>query len=263
MLFNIHSYLLLLLLCLNTSCSEGDKDEWSLVWSDEFNTDGIPDPEKWSFVTAGTVDWNRYCTGDETTAFVKNGVLTLKGFAVDSLGNVSFKTGGIRSQGKFSFRYGKMEVRAKLGKAKGSWPAIWLMPQENHYGGWPYSGEIDVMEHLNFDAFVYQTVHSEYVDVLKKKSNPAAHGTAVFREGEFNTFGFEWYPDRLEFNINGSVSFIYPKIEGEIGVQWPFDQEFYIILNQALGGNWVGEVNKNDLPVEMQVDWVRVFTSEK
>src|SRR5690606_20313311 len=111
----------------------------------------------------------------------------------------------------------------------------------------------------NFDTVVYQTIHSTYVDVQQKKEKPVYFATPSFKEGEFNVFGLEWYPDRLDFFLNGEKTFTYPKIEGATPEQWPFDQEFYIILDQALGGAWVGEIHDEDLPVEMVVDWVRVY----
>lgn len=232
-----------------------------MVWSDEFNQDGIPDNSKWTFTSQGTSDWNRYCVADTATVVVRSGRLLLKGKHDPVLGK--YKTGGIQSKGKFSFKYGKVEVCARLGKGKGSWPAIWMMPEKSVYGGWPKSGEIDIMEHLNFDAYVYQTLHSDYIDVRNIKNDPKYYSTSSFHVGDFNVYGMEWYPNRLEFFINGMKTFTYPKVEGEGFSQWPFDQEFYLILNQALGGNWVGAIVDIDLPVQMEVDWVRVFQKSK
>src|SRR3546814_19498058 len=94
----------------------------------------------------------------------------------------------ISTKGKFAFRYGKLEVRAWFSGGQGSWPAIWLMPQEGVYGGWPQSGEIDVMEHLNRDTVVYQTLHSNEIDVAGRKQDPMYFVTAAFNEDEFNIF---------------------------------------------------------------------------
>lgn len=172
---------------------------------------------------------------------------------------VKYNTGCIRTTDKFSFKYGKIEVRAKLDKGKGSWPAIWMMPQDPKYGGWPNSGEIDIMEQLNYDSIAYQTVHSNYIDVLGKKEDPKYFKTVPYRVNEYNIYGVEWYADRLEFFLNGKKTFTYPKIENADSSQWPFDQEFFIILDQALGGSWVGNIEDEDLPVEMLIDWVRVY----
>ncbi len=238
-------------------------DEWKLIWEDNFEVDGVPDTTKWSFAGRGKPDWNCYCTDSPETYFVKDGFLHLKASQnTHPSDSVKYQTGCIQTKDKFSFRYGKLEVRAKLSKGKGSWPAIWMMPQESIYGGWPDSGEIDVMEHLNFDPFVYQTLHSHHIDKLGEKDNPPYYITQKFEVDEFNVYGLEWYEDRLDFFVNGEKSFSYPKLEEADDKQWPFDQEFYIILNQALGGAWVGEIHDQDLPVQMRVDWVRVYQSE-
>ncbi|MHA7109132.1 glycoside hydrolase family 16 protein [Sunxiuqinia elliptica] len=260
----IYLNLFVILLLCSCSKSEADNKDWQMIWNDEFETDGAPDATKWTFSGRRSPDWACYCTDQLENAEVFNGVLLLRGTVNENPGDTArFQTGCIQTKGKFDFKYGKLEVRAKLSKGQGSWPAIWMMPAEGVYGGWPKSGEIDVMEHLNFDPYFYQTIHSSHVDELKQKDNPIYFAKASFKEGEFNVFGLEWYPDRLDFLINGKKTFTYPKVEGQDAVQWPFDQNFYIILNQALGGNWPGPVNAEDLPVEMQVDWVRVYQRNK
>ncbi len=250
--------LLFLSQLLFSSSAKSQKTGWKLIWSDEFSTDGKPDPGKWSFSGRGKADWKCYCADDTATALVKDGFLYLGGIlSKDASDTAKYKTGCIQTKGKFSFKYGKLEVRAKLSQGQGSWPAIWLLGEN---GKWPDNGEIDVMEHLNFDTIFYQTMHSYYIDVLKHKDDPKYFTTAPFKVGEFNTFGMEWYPDRIDLFINGQKTFSYPKISNDTtGKQWPFDQPFYIILDQALGGNWPGPVNNNDLPQTMIVDWVRVY----
>lgn len=243
-------------LLILVSCQSQSSD-WKLVWSDEFTKDGPPDTLKWSFTSRGKSDWNKYFVADTTTVVVKSGKLYLKG-RFDTTDN-EYKTGGVHSNGKFAFKYGKIEICARLAKGKGSWPALWMMPEKSVYGGWPKSGEIDIMEQLNFDAIFYQTVHSEYVDIQNQKDSPKYFTTAPYNPDAFNVFALEWYPNRLDFFINGSKTFSYPKVEGIGSNQWPFNQEFYIILNQALGGNWVGNINNSDLPVQMEVDWVKVY----
>lgn len=248
---------------LSVTCSEADKSDWELIWSDDFLVDGMPDESKWSFSGRRSPDWACYCTDQLENAEVKDGILHLRGMVAENDSDTAaYQTGCIQTKGKFSFQYGKLEVRAKLGQGQGSWPAIWLMPEKSVYGGWPRSGEIDVMEQLNFDSIFYQTIHTEYIDIQQQKNHPKYHATAPFQMGEFNVFGLEWYPDRLDFFINGMKTFTYPKLLDEGTSQWPFDQEFYIILNQALGGNWPGPVTPDDLPVEMQVDWVKVYRNK-
>lgn len=237
---------------------------WALVWEDEFKEDGPPDSAKWSFAGRKSADWACYCADTLATTYVEDGQLYLRGIVnQDESDTAKYKTACIQTKGNFSFKYGKVEVKAKLSRGKGSWPAIWLMPQDSRYGGWPGSGEIDVMEHLNHDSIIYQTLHSAYIDKLNQKTNPVYFATAPFKEGEFNIFGLEWYPDRLDFFVNGKKTFSYPKIDDADHKQWPFDQEFYIILDQALGGNWAGAIKDENLPVQMVVDWVRVYQKDK
>ncbi len=243
---------------LFSSCTKSQTPGWKLTWSDEFSTNGKPDPAKWSFSGRGTANWKCYCTDDTATAFVKDGFLYLNGIlSANSTDTATYNTGCIQTKGKFSFKYGKLEVRAKLSQGQGSWPAIWLLGED---GAWPNNGEIDVMEHLNFDTIFYQTMHSYFIDKLNHKHDPKYFTTASFKVNDFNVYGMEWYPDRIDLFVNGHKTFSYPKIQNDTtGKQWPFDQPFYIILDQALGGNWPGPVNKKDLPQQMIVDWVRVY----
>jgi beta-glucanase (GH16 family) len=250
--------------CANDSFTTGQvSPEWELIWQDEFNGDGTPNPDNWRFSGRKSPDWACYCADNSSTTFVKNGQLYLRGIInKDENDTAKYQTGCIQTKDKFSFKYGKIEVKAKLSRGKGSWPAIWMMPQDSKYGGWPYSGEIDIMEHLNFDTIVYQTLHTHYIDVMNQKDNPVYYTVHPHKPKEYNIFGLEWFPDRLDFYLNGEKTFSYPKIDNADHKQWPFDQEFYIILDQALGGNWVGSINDKDLPVEMVVDWVRVYQSK-
>ena len=245
------------------SFAQEPSEKWELIWQEEFNYEGEPDPEKWSFAPRQSSDWACYCADNDSTRYVKNGNLHLRGIINTRPGDsAKYNTGCIRTTDKFSFKYGKIEVRAKLDQGKGSWPAIWMMPQDPKYGGWPHSGEIDIMEQLNSDSIVYQTLHSNYIDVQQKKEDPLYYTTAPYKVDEFNVYGVEWYPDRLEFFVNGRKTFTYPRIINADSKQWPFDQEFFIILDQALGGSWVGSIKDEDLPMEMLVDWVRVYQEE-
>ncbi len=192
---------------------------------------------------------------------LRDGQLFLKGIKNPdtSSDQRSFLTGGIYSKGKFAFQYGKIEIRAKLGGAQGAWPAMWMLAERNKYGKYPKNGEIDIMEHLNFDKIIYQTTHSYYTLELKQKDRPPHGGTAKLDPNQFNTFGLQWYPDKLVFTLNGKETFAYPRISGVNISQWPYDQPFYILIDQQLGGSWVGKINPSNLPVQMEIDWVKVY----
>lgn len=258
-MFMNNSLLFLFIIGISAS-AVAQTNDWQLIWQDQFSKDGKPDTSKWSFTGRGKSAWNCYCTDDPTTAIVKNGQLYLSGIvSIDPADTASYQTGCIETKHKFSFKYGKLEVRAKVPQAQGSWPAIWLMPENSIYGGWPKSGEIDVMEHLNHDSLFYQTVHSYYTHMLHHVNNPKHGGIAPIDPGKFNVYGMEWYPDRMDFLINGKKTFSYSRIDNDTTkTQWPFDQPFYIILDQALGG-WPGKIKNDELPATMIVDWVKVF----
>lgn len=172
---------------------------------------------------------------------------------------IRYMAGCVETLGKKDFLYGRFEVCAKLGSVKGSWPAIWLKPTDSTtYGAWPKCGEIDIMEQLNKDTFVYHTMHTEYIKVLGHKTDPDYYTTASYNPHEFNVFGMEWTPDKIDMFINDSLTFSYPRIQEEGSVQWPFDVPFFLLLNQILGG-WAGEIDDTELPVQMEVDWVRYY----
>ena len=236
------------------------ESEWKVVWEDNFNKPEI-DTTKWTRITPNNADWGKHMTTADECYKVADGKLFLKGIVnEDTLkDNRPFLTGGIYSKGKFAFQYGKIEIRAKLECAQGAWPAMWMLAELKKYGKYPNNGEIDIMEHLNFDDIIYQTTHSYYTLELGHKNNPPHHGTSKIKINEFNTFGMKWYPDKLVFTLNGEETFTYPKVEGVDKSQWPYDQPFYILIDQQLGGSWVGKVNPEDLPVDMIVDWVKVY----
>ena len=234
--------------------------QWKLVWADEFNGSKI-DTRRWSKIERGKPDWKNTMSNDPSLFAVKNGKLILRGKVNPNTKKdpSPYITGGISTQGKFSFCHGKIEIRAKFDSAQGAWPALWMLPEK---GDWPDGGEIDIMEHLNFDNIAYQTVHSRYTWTLKR-NNPRSGSTGKIRRDDFNVYAVEWHPDKLVFLINGKETFTYPRVPAEEkNGQWPFTKPFYILVDMQIGGGWVessGKVNPSHLPVEMQVDWVRVY----
>ena len=236
------------------------KSMWKLVWQDDFNGTTI-DSTKWSKIPKGGSDWNKHMSSDPACYGQSDGKLYLKGIKnPDTLTDPRpYLTGGLYTKGKFAYQYGKIEIHAKLECAQGAWPAMWMLAEKDKYGRYPNNGEIDIMEHLNSDKIIYQTTHSHYTLNLKQKDNPPHSGTAKLDIDSFNTFGLEWYPDKLVFTLNGVETFRYPRIAGVDPSQWPYDQPFYVMIDQQLGGSWVGKVNPDQLPVQMIVDWVRVY----
>ncbi len=244
-----------------------DTLQYELVWSDEFDYEGKPDPEKWNYDTGGSGWGNNelqtYTAGDN--AEVTDGKLIIE-LRSEPVGENSKRYTSTRmiTFGKEEWLYGKFEISAKLPAGLGTWPAFWMMPAHSAYGGWPNSGEIDIMEHVGFDQdVVVQTVHNTayHAGDGKGKSTP----TAGVSEG-FHTYAVEWLPDKLIFSIDGEESFVYDPTEYSDAPTkeiWPYDQPFYLLLNLAFGGNWGGAQGTDDsyFPVQYEVEYVRVYQS--
>ena len=161
---------------------------------------------------------------------------------------------------KRTFRNVRIEVLGKLHGATGAWPAIWIMPQ-NRKDKWPDCGEIDIMERLNHDTIVYQTVHSHYTYTIGNKQNPVSGVTGTIDPDNFNTYAVELYPDSVVYYINDVHTNTYPRVRdiSDDQKQFPFDQDWFLYIDMQLGGKWVGGVDPDELPVEIEVDWVRFY----
>ncbi|MDR0338048.1 MAG: glycoside hydrolase family 16 protein [Planctomycetaceae bacterium] len=240
---------------------EQNSSEWKLVWEENFDKDDKIDDTVWSKIPRGSSDWNRHMSDYDKLYDVKDGNLILRGMVNPGLpgDTAPFITGGVYTKNKKGFEHGKIEIKAKLGNAKGAWPAFWLLPFDNER--WPRGGEIDIMERLNSDEIAYQTVHSHYT-VNLKQTKPKKGATGSILKDQYNVYAVELYPDKLVFRINDKHTFTYPRIETDLEGQFPFDRPFYLMLDMQLGGKWVGEVEPKDLPVEMYIDWVRFYQKE-
>ena len=240
--------------------SDRELKDWQIIWEDNFDGSEL-DTSKWTRIPPNTADWGKHMTSDQQCYRISEGKLFLKGIVnPDTLSDSRpVLTGGVYTKGKFAFQYGKIEIRAKLESAQGAWPAIWMLAEKKKYGPYPKNGEIDIMEHINFEDIIYQTTHSYYTLELKQKDKPPNGGTAKVDIDQFNTYGLEWYPDKLVFTLNDKETFIYPRVKDVDPSQWPYDQAFYLLVDQQLGGSWVGKVEPEDLPVQMIVDFVKVY----
>ncbi|WP_017257161.1 family 16 glycosylhydrolase [Pedobacter arcticus] len=236
--------------------SSGD---YQLIWSDEFNSTGSFNSSKWQHCTRQTSAWNKYITQLPAYASQNGTDLVLKMDNATISGDpVPYHSGGVESSGKFNLTYGKIEVRAKFTGGRGSWPAIWMMPESaTQHAAWPGCGEIDIMEHVNNEIFIHQTIHNN--KVTNANGGSTATHISTFSQNNYNTYAIEWDPNSIKFFVNGSAQYTYNRANGGGWQQWPFDVPFYIILNQAGGAGWPGPITNADLPFSMQVDYVRVY----
>lgn len=243
-----------------TNCTQKE-ETWKLVWEDNFDQPTGLDTTRWSKIPRKHPDWQNFMSENDACYDIVDGNLVLRGIINPDLSTdtAQFITGGVWSMNKVTFGEGRIEVRAKLGEAKGAWPAIWMLPQGK---GWPEGGEIDIMEHLSYDSIVYQTVHTHYTYNLEIK-DPASGVTAPLNRNNYNVYAVEMYKDSLSFFVNDKHTFTYPRVKTEVEGQFPFDETpFYLIISMQLGGAWVGSVDPNDLPVEMHIDWVKYYQKQ-
>lgn len=236
----------------------------TLIFSDDFDTDGAPDPEKWNFETGyirnGELQY--YTPGQNSVC--KDGVLVIEARADSAVIDnevCPITSASLTTKGLKGWKYGYVEVRAKLPASLGTWPAIWMMPCENSYGKWPRSGEIDIMEHVGYNPDkVHFSAHTERFNHMRgtQRTHQIDAPEAV---GEFHTYALKWTPDRLTWLYDGKEQYAIDRDADSDWTTWPFDTEFYIILNLAFGGGWGGSegVDATTLPQRFEIDYVRVF----
>ncbi len=238
---------------------------WTLVWSDEFDYEGLPDPARWNFDTRGNASgWgNReaqyYTESDTRNALVRDGKLHITA-RLDSMGGKRYTSARLTTRGKGDWLYGRVEVSAKLPGGRGAWPAIWMMPTGSAYGRWPASGEIDIMENVGFDPdTVLATAHTARYNHVARTSSSSRYYLPTARS-EFHVYSVEWEPGEWRAYVDGNHYYTF-KDDGGGFESWPFDHPFHLILNVAVGGNWGGRKGIDDelFPKTMEVDYVRVY----
>ncbi len=253
----------LCLFFLIASCGPKKTEKgYTILWEENFE-DSTKLEANWSKIPRGTSDWDNYMSNYDELYQIKGGKLILKGIKNTVLpeDEAPYLTGGVYTKGKRTFGYGRLEIKAQLVGARGAWPAIWLLSKGK---GWPQGGEIDIMERLNNDQYVYQTIHSDYTVNQGIKDTPKSSIVAHIKPDNYNVYAVELYPDSVRFFVNETHTFTYPRIQTDKIGQFPFgDNEFYLLIDMQLGGNWVGYVNEQDLPTEMHIDWVRFIDLEK
>ncbi|MEZ4701989.1 MAG: glycoside hydrolase family 16 protein [Rhodothermales bacterium] len=240
---------------------------WTLVWSDEFDTDGLPDAGKWGYDVGdhgwGNQELQNYLARNPETARVEEGHLIITASLTGEGDSKTYPSARLVTKNKGDWTYGRVEVRAKIPRGRGTWPAIWMLPTANTYGTWPASGEIDIMEHVGFDPTnIHGTVHTSSFNhtIGTQKGEARIVPTAL---DAFHVYAIEWRSDRIDFFVDSDRYFTFANT-GNGPADWPFDQPFHLVMNIAVGGSWGGQQGVDDtiFPQEMQVDYVRVYREE-
>ncbi len=236
--------------------------EYKLVWEDDFNYNGKPNPDKWNYDIGGH-GWgngeSQYYTDNISNAYVKDGFLHIRAMKEDYQ-DKHYTSARLTTHGKASWQYGLFTIRAKLPKGKGTWPALWLLADEIHEGlPWPLCGEIDLMEHVGSNPnVVHFSLHSKNFNF--KKQNQLTKVLEVENvSDEFHEYSVKWTDEYIEFFLDGKSQAKYIKGKNASVEDWPFDRKFYLILNIAIGGFWGGEIDDSILPQEMIIDYIRIF----
>jgi len=238
---------------------------WELVWSDEFNGESL-DRSKWEFEVdaegGGNQELQYYITNNVR---VHDGLLTIeahKEHYVGPQGTRDYTSSRIRTLRKGDWLLGRFDTRAKLPQGKGMWPAIWMLPSESRYGGWPHDGEIDIMELLGHEPQkVYGTLH--YTEPRRHHASTGDHfvlPNGTFSD-DFHTFRLDWETNAMRWYVDDKLYQTITKWQsGTNSFPAPFNQKFHLLLNLAVGGNWPGNPDTTaSLPQSMIVDYVRVY----
>ena len=244
-----------------------DTVTWEQVWGDEFDGQGLPNSDKWYYETGGDGWGNQeqqyYTQNDTANARVENGHLIIEARKESHEGN---DYTSVRLNSEASWKYGRFEIRAKLPAGRGTWPALWMLADEQTYGDqyWPDNGEMDIMEHVGYDeGVIHGTVHTEafnHIDGTDKGGST----TVPTATSEFHDYAMEWTPGEIRVFVDGERYFTFQNREQYGWQEWPFDQKFHLLMNIAVGGTWGGAEGIDDsaFPERMVIDYVRVYKPE-
>ncbi len=239
--------------------------DYRLVWSDEFNGNGLPDPQKWVYDTeANKTGWYNnekqyYAVKRVETTKVENGKLVITArkerlTTASDYGGQAYTSARLITRGKASWTYGYYEIRARLPCGAGTWPAFWMLgPDEIP---WPDNGEIDIMEQVgNAPSKITGTIHTKATE-----GTFGVGGETTIRDvcGKFHTYNLTWTPKEISIGVDERRYFGYQN-PGKGTKSWPFDTPHYLLINLAIGGDMAGKINDKIFPVSMDIDYVRVY----
>ena len=245
---------------------------FELVWSDEFEGSGLPDPTKWKYDTHRNAEgWYNnekqyYASGRLKNSRVENGNLIIEAHEenlgagrFEDWGGQEYSSARLITQGLGDWIYGFFEIRAKLPCGRGTWPAIWTLPSDPDVV-WPAGGEMDIMEHVGFDpGVIHHSIHTTAFNFSRGSQKTTQHELPTACE-QMHKYQLLWTPGMLLFAVDDAPKFLFNK-ESDKQTRWPFDQPHHLLLNVAVGGTWGGRkgIDPAAFPARMEVDYVRVY----
>lgn len=245
---------------------------YDLVFADEFDGEGMPDADKWAYDThRNSEGWYNnelqyYAEARPENVRVEGGNLiiearreTLDARAFGDYGGQEYTSTRLYTQGKAAWTYGFYEIRAKLPCERGTWPAIWMLPEDPDVV-WPDGGEIDIMEHVGYDpGVIHHSIHTKAFNFGRGTQKTTQYDLPTACE-QFHRYQLLWTPDMLLFGLDDTPKFAFRKTRSGRS-RWPFDEPMHLLLNIAIGGDWGGRkgVDNDALPARMEIDHVRVY----
>ena len=245
---------------------QGKRSGWDLVWSDEFDYKGLPDSNKWTYDTGNSKGWGNnelqyYTYRKMENARVENGNLVIEA-RKEKVDSFNYTSARLLTEGKASWQYGKIEIKARIPEGVGSWPAIWMLADGMRV--WPDDGEIDIMEHVGFhQGYIHGSIHcKKYNHIIGTQKTDTLYVPDC--SSAFHIYSLEWDKEDIKVAVDGKVFFSFAN-ESKGYEYWPFDNKMFLILNIAVGGNWGGQKGVDDkaFPMKMEVDYVRVYQERK
>ena len=240
---------------------------YALVFADEFDGAGLPDPAKWDFATEGNASgWGNqerqhYTARRLANARVEGGRLILEALAesLPEAGGKKYSSARLVTRGRAAWTYGFIEVKAKLPCGRGTWPAIWMLP-EDAKAKWPAGGEIDIMEHVGFEpGKVHHSVHTAAFNFAQGTQKTVGKPVPTACSA-FHRYQLLWAPDFLVMGVDDEPRLMFKRVAGGRD-RWPFDRPMHLLLNIAVGGTWGGQkgIDPKAFPARMEIDHVRVY----
>lgn len=254
---------------IKESVSDKSLSNYELVWQDEFDSPGLPDSAKWIYDTEGNAEgWGNqeeqyYTEKRIENTDVKDGILHIIALKEDYKNR---KYTSARLVSRADWKYGRIEVNAKLPSGRGTWAAIWMMPGGWSFndGDWPNIGEFDIMEHVGYEpGIIHASAHStDYQWQTGTQKTDTVHITNA--TDIFHSYIWEWTPELVKAYVDNRLYFEYAN-EGLGKSKWPYDKPFYLILNLAVGGAWgsVKGIDDSVFPQIMEVDYVRIYQKKE